>query len=322
LLDAYSVRGTGDFLEEDFRLIAEWGFNFVRLPLCYTLWTDSAAAPMDSQQRHEPMLAKIDRAVDLGRRYGLHVNLNLHRAPGYSVNGERAEPYNLWKDARAQEAFCFQWERFAQRYRGISSTELSFNPVNEPPAPAPGVMSRQDHGRVMRAVVGAIRAQDPGRLIILDGLGWGNMPLPELADLGVGQSCRAYMPGGVTHYKAEWVPTGHFPPPVWPGGVNWDLAPWTRADLEAFYRPWADLAARGIGVHCGEGGAYCHTPHGVVLAWLRDVLEILTALNIGLALWCFRGAFGVLDSERVDVAYEDFHGRKLDRKLLALLQEF
>ena len=34
------------------------------------------------------------------------------------------------------------------------------------------------------------------------------------------------------------------------------------------------------------------------------------------------GSFGVLDSGRKDVAYEDWHSHKLDRELLALLQEF
>jgi endoglucanase len=38
-------------------------------------------------------------------------------------------------------------------------------------------------------------------------------------------------------------------------------------------------------------------------------------------MWNFRGAFGVLDSGRADVAYEDFRGRKLDRKMLDLLRE-
>lgn len=33
------------------------------------------------------------------------------------------------------------------------------------------------------------------------------------------------------------------------------------------------------------------------------------------------GDFGILDSERKDVAYEDWHGHLLDRKMLDLLQE-
>jgi len=52
------------------------------------------------------------------------------------------------------------------------------------------------------------------------------------------------------------------------------------------------------------------------------VLDILTPHNIGYALWNFRGAFGILDSGRSDVAYEDWHGHKLDREFLNLLQEF
>ncbi len=77
-----------------------------------------------------------------------------------------------------------------------------------------------------------------------------------------------------------------------------------------------------MGVHCGEGGAFRHTPHDVFLRWYRGVLDILTGYNIGYALWNLRGSFGVLDSERVDVDYEDWYGHKLDRKLLELMQGY
>ncbi|MEI8196763.1 MAG: cellulase family glycosylhydrolase [Phycisphaerae bacterium] len=318
LLEAFSVTSRGDFIEDDFRLIADWGFDFVRLPMAYTLWIEKG----DVYRLKESMLAKIDRAVDWGQRYGLHVCLNFHRAPGYSVNAERPEPFNLWKDQAACEAFCFHWGAFAKRYKGIDSGHLSFNLVNEPANPSFTGMTRQDHERVIRAGYAAIKQADPHRLVIMDGLNWGTMPCPELADLPLAQSCRAYLPGGVSHYQANWVDSSAFPVPVWPGGVNWDLTPWDRAMLEEFYRPWGELARQGVGVHCGEGGAFKYTPHAVVLAWLRDVLEILTSLNIGMALWNFRGAFGVLDSERSDVAYESVQGHQLDRKLLSLLQEF
>ena len=43
---------------------------------------------------------------------------------------------------------------------------------------------------------------------------------------------------------------------------------------------------------------------------------------MGWALWNFRGANGVLDSQRADVKYEDFGGHKLDRKMLELLQRY
>ena len=50
-------------------------------------------------------------------------------------------------------------------------------------------------------------------------------------------------------------------------------------------------------------------------------MDILKGHGIGWALWNFRGSFGILDSGRQDIEYEDWHGRKLDRKLLAMLQK-
>ncbi len=40
------------------------------------------------------------------------------------------------------------------------------------------------------------------------------------------------------------------------------------------------------------------------------------------AMWNFSGGFGIVDSDRADVKYEEWHGRKLDREMLKLLQEF
>jgi endoglucanase len=311
LLEMFTMRSRGDWQEDDFRWIREFGFNFVRLPTCYRLWiTDS-----DDYKINEAMLAKLDLAVELGGKYNLHVSINFHRAPGYSVNQEFKEPMNLWKDQAALDAFCFHWQMLAKRYKGISKDKLSFDLVNEPPNEGER-MSRADHERVVRAAVAAIRAISPDRLVIADGLSWGNEPMPELADLKIGQSCRAYQPMFISHYKASWVNSKDYPEPAWPGNG------WDRKRLEQHYQKWADVAKMGVGVHCGEGGAFNKTPHGVVLAWLRDVLEVLTGHGIGLALWNFRGSFGILDSDRADVQYEDFNGHKLDRKLLQLLQEF
>jgi endoglucanase len=315
LLEMFTTHSDGEFRAEDFQWIADWGFDFVRLPMCYTLWTHADSV----YHIREPMLEKIDRAITLGQASGIHVSLNFHRAPGYSVNPERTEPFDLWHDDEALKAFCFHWQLFAKRYRGIPSDELSFDLVNEPPAPSGPGMTREDHERVMRATVEAIREVDPNRLVIVDGLSWGNDPSPELADLGVAQSCRAYAPMGVSHYKASWVEGEKYPLPVWPGALHGDEV-WDRVRLEEHYEQWADLARHGVGVHCGEGGAFNRTPHDVFLRWFRDVLEILTGHNIGYALWNFRGSFGVLDSAREDVEYEDWHGHQLDRKLLMLLQ--
>lgn len=92
------------------------------------------------------------------------------------------------------------------------------------------------------------------------------------------QSCRGYTPFHFTHYKAHWCNISHWPKGGWPftdpGGKVWD-----KRALEAFYAPWVKLKDSGVGVHCGEGGAYCFTEHEHVLAWMRDWLETLAALS-------------------------------------------
>ncbi len=311
LLEKFNAGGAGPFQESDFRWIHEWGFDFVRLPMDYRCWTDKA----DPYKIDEKVLKEIDQAVELGRQHAVHVCLCLHRAPGYTV-AKPAEKLDLWTSEEAQRQFDFQWSHMAQRYRGVASTGLSFNLVNEP-----GRVPKDAYVRVVRRVAAAIRKGDPDRLIIADGLSWGRDPVYELADLGIIQSTRGYDPFGLTHYQAAWVGGQKWSKPTWPlkqGDKLLDRAWLYRDRIE----PWKKLEAQGGGVHVGEWGAFNHTPHDVVLPWMRDVLGLWREAGWGWALWNFRGSFGILDSGRSDTAYDDFHGHKLDRRMLELLREF
>ncbi len=319
--------GQGQILEDDLRWIRDWGFDFIRLPMDYWLWIDTdwkttrKLAPDDFFKIREATLEKVDRAVELCRGYGLHLSLNFHRAPGYCINDPEREPLVLWRDALAEEAFVHHWDLFARRYRSIPRDALSLNLLNEAPNPREGYMSRADYARVMGRATNAIRRHSPDRIVIVDGLSVGNDIVTELIPSGVAQSVHAYWPAGISHYRASWVDRNQsFPTPTWPllngdGSIQAD-----RQKLEQRFAPWGDLVQQGIGVHCGECGAYNKTPYAVFLGWFRDVMDILKGHRIGYALWNFRGSFGILDSGRADITYEDWHGHKLDRQLLALLQ--
>jgi len=310
--------GRGIVAENDLRWIRDWGFDYVRLPMDYWMWVGSdwrrtrRLTPDDVLKFDIEGLAKVDRAVELCRQFGLHLTLSFHRAPGYCIDGAEREPFVLWSDAAAEEAFVSHWEVFARRYRAEPAASLSFNLLNEPPASGEDGVSRLDYARVMTRAIGAIRSVSPERTLIVDGMGAGDELVPELEPLGVAQSIHCYWPQELSHYRAPWVDgRDSFPVPEWPRAG--------RAELERRYAPWGELARRGIGVHCGELGCYRHTPAEVALAWLGDVLDVLRAEAIGWALWNFRGDFGVLDSGRNDVRYEDWHGHRLDRRLLELL---
>jgi endoglucanase len=297
-------------IEDDYRKIRDLGFDFVRLPLWYTQWS----SPANWKQMDETVLRRIDDAVGFARKHGLHTNLCFHRAPGYCVASEPREPFDLFTDQEALDAFCHHWQHFAHRYDGIEARELSFNLLNEP------VAKREQHERVMRTAVAALRAISPKRPILLDGLRYAQAPLPELQDLGVAQSVHSYEPHRLSHYKAAWVAgADKLPEPSWPI-LRDGKAVYGREQLERYYAPWDALAASGVGIHCGECGCYNRTPHPVFIAWFSDVLDLLTARNIGYALWEFRGPFGLLDAERPGAVYEDWYGHRLDRQLMDLLR--
>ncbi len=315
--------------DDAFKWMRDWGFDFVRVPIAYPWYLNidrsKETTPEDTYRIDEAQVARIDAFVERAQRAGMHVSLNLHRAPGYCVNAGFHEPFNLWRDQAALDAFCFHWEMWAKRYDGMPNRSISFDLVNEPSMRADmndqhsarSAVPAEDYLRVAKAASERIRSITPGRLVIADGNNGGHTAVPELADLNLGQSCRGYVPFHISHYKAPWVfqDPESLPPPRWPNGEEEN-----RAALEAFYQPWFDLQAQGVGVHCGECGCYNRTPHDVFLAWFGDVLSVLSERGIGFGLWEMIGDFGILDSDRSDVAYEDWHGHKLDRKLLQLLQ--
>jgi endoglucanase len=308
------------FRERDFEWMARWGFDFARLPCSYWAWADRA----DWKTIDEDALKPLDEAIAFGRRHGIHINLNLHRIPGYCVNGRELEPELLFDSPRdsmlkALDAAVHHWRYLARRYKDVPATALSFDLFNEPPF-------MKDHDRyheVARALVGAIREETPQRLIVADGADIGQTPVPGLIDLGLVQSTRGYLPKMVSHYTATWVPKNEFESfevPTWPmvdaQGVRWDREK-LRAEL---IEKWNPLTDRGVPVHVGEWGCFTATPHAVAIGWMTDLLALWKEAGWGWALWNLRGAFGIVDSNRPDVRYEDFEGHKLDRRMLEMLR--
>jgi endoglucanase len=305
--------------ESDFEWMAEWGFDFARLPLSYWAWTNRK----DWMSIDERALAPVDQAIEYGRQHGVHINLCLHRIPGYCVNGRELEPFLLFDSPResmekALAAATHQWRFFTERYQAIPSARLSFDLFNEPP----WMDDQTRYVEIVRALVAAIREKSPDRLIVADGADLGQTPVPGIVDLGLVQSTRGYLPKAVSHYTATWVPKNEFESfanPTWPlvdaKGQTWDRGK-LRQELIA---KWQPLVARGVPIHVGEWGCFNRTPHDVTLAWMNDLLALWKEAGWGWAMWNLRGSFGIVDSERSDVAYEDFHGHKLDRRMLELL---
>lgn len=282
------------FEEEDFQLIRDWGFDFVRLPLSYRCLT-TQEQPFELT---EYGMAKIDAAIELGEKYGIHVNLCFHRAPGFSINDDELEPFGWMDDSPAKDHFCNMWCDFTRRYKGIASKRLSFNFINEPDEkPRIGTnLTRPVYAELMRRVIQEVHAIDPQRHCIFDGWRASTEPMPELADItNTSQSVHCYYPHELTHHK---IGGGYFEPiPAWPTHAPENIY-WDRNALEMHIRKWINFSVeKSVGVHVGECGCFHFTPHNVMMAWADDLFSLFHEYNIGFALWNLRGPFGILKEQ-------------------------
>ncbi len=87
--------------------MAEWGFNFARLPLNYWVWS----SPKDWMTIRPEALEPLDKALELGQQHGIHLCMGFHRIPGYCINMRQLEPFQLFDSPRdsmlrALEAAC------------------------------------------------------------------------------------------------------------------------------------------------------------------------------------------------------------------------
>jgi aryl-phospho-beta-D-glucosidase BglC (GH1 family) len=295
--------------------LAREGFDFVRLPTDYRVWTTG----FDYLHPDETVFESIDAYLAACRARGIHLSLNLHRAPGYCITRNELERHNLWLDLEAQDTFVFLWSGFARRYLGVAPEDLSFDLINEPPAIGLNGFSRESHESLVRRTVAAIRAIDPTRPIVIDGLDGGNLAMPELTDLGLTHSGRGYAPYPVSHWGAEW----------WDGwrqggeprypGVLYEGRRWGKDDIRAFYEPWRAVERSGTPIHIGEFGCYNKTPNADALRWFADLLGLFREFGWGYAMWNFEGPFGIVGHGRPGARIEQRDGYPVDVDLLDLM---
>lgn len=76
--------------EQDFKWMADWGFDFVRIPIAYPCYLNYDPAigrniyPEETVDFREEAIEAIEKVVYAANKYNLHVSLNLHRAPGFA----------------------------------------------------------------------------------------------------------------------------------------------------------------------------------------------------------------------------------------------
>lgn len=155
--------------EDDIKFIKSVGFNTVRIPLHYGLFmTDDGVLQGDGWRL-------LDRVLGWVRAADLYAILDIHAAPGgqTGINHDDGPGYPLMFYVPKHRAMTVKlWEAIAKRYAGNPAI-LGYDLLNEPIAPYHDVATLNPRLEPFyKQATAAIRAVDPGRVIILAGGQW------------------------------------------------------------------------------------------------------------------------------------------------------
>ncbi len=174
--------------EEYISLLAEHGFNFLRVPLIF----QDIFEEQSVEYARPGVLWKMDELVNLCAKYGIHVCFDVHYMPGQTMNVDNTDDY-LFDNADSQKLFVEFWSKLAGHYCNVPSNLLSFDLLNEPHNLEFNLENDQ-YAAVMLPAIDAIKAVSPERLIFVDMVDHvkGN-PIEELAEAEVAQAVHPYV---------------------------------------------------------------------------------------------------------------------------------
>ena len=311
--------------QSDFRRIADWGFDNVRLPFDHPL-----LCPTDDLDNcNEAGFAWLDTAFAWAEEAGLKLILDMHSLPGFTFMDPINNPNgvsSLFTEKRLQDVYFGLWQTIARRYAGRFPAVV-FELANEIVAPDPQLWNDLAAGAVR-----AIREVEPERPIVVGSNCWNVCgtfsDLAPVDDPNIIYNFHFYNPFTFTHQRASWSPEMVFYdravkyPGNAPGmreaaararddGKEWvakqleSLAGFfedrvsDQTHLEELMQPSFTFAkAHGVPLYCGEFGAISHAGLEDRLNWFRDVLTIFRRHNVAWSLWSYKGmAFGVVDGK-------------------------
>ncbi len=287
--------------EEDFKQIAGWGFDHVRLPFDYELLEKDSGETLDENFKY------LDRAVAWGNSYKLNVILDLHKTIGYDFNDfGNSEKNNLFQSDFAKERFQSLWDRVSARY--AKAPNVAFELLNE----VTDLSFAEPWNALIVRAVETIRKNAPETPIIYGGVCWNsatyvkNLVPPPSSNIIY--TFHLYEPLLFTHQKAPWVKAldnGKDIPYTTDmeffrknseclGLVGENLCRSRARTMgpEFFTEFLADAIEyaklQGVPLYCGEYGVIDRADSNETVKWFRDVQEVFRRFDIGNAIWSYK----------------------------------
>lgn len=276
MLEAPNEGEWGTVVEERyFGMIAEVGFDTVRIPIHWSGHAD-ATAPYTI----DPVfLARVDEVIEWALDANLQVIVNVH------LYYEMMEtPLTEW------DRYSSIWDQLATHYADYPPS-LMFELLSEPYNELDVLLWNE----IANDTIQLIRQSNPERTLIVGGVEWNGLNalwgLNLPADQNVMATFHYYLPFEFTHQGAEWVGNmdGYL-------GTTWGTEP-EVANIQADFREAAAWSqSTGYPLVLTEFGAYSKADLPSRLAWTTTVRETAHAMGLGSCYWEFNAGFGIYDN--------------------------
>lgn len=185
----YDVWLSNFVTKADIDSLHKWGFNSVRLPMHYNLFTLPAEQEPDSikQTWLTKGFALTDSLLNWCKANNMYLILDLHAAPGGQGNDvniadrDSTKP-SLWQTEANKTKTIELWRRLAERYKNEPNIG-AYDILNEPNWGFDDTLNdkhgqKEEHNQPLKElyvnITKAIRSVDKKHIIIIEGNAWGN----------------------------------------------------------------------------------------------------------------------------------------------------
>jgi endoglucanase len=297
-LDAPTEGAWGSYVKDEyFRVIADAGFEMVRIPFRFSLFI-SGTNPVAV---NEEFLTRVNRAIDKALENGLKVSLAIF----YFPNVDTIETFinSDEKDEKLKQLYGL-WDILADRFKDYSEN-LYFELLNDPHLP----LTYEIWNDALEQLIVAVRAtggNNATRKLVVSPAGWSHLGMLQYLDIPFSDEedpnlivkFHYYEPYSFTYQGVDWGPLAMF-------GAAWLGNVWTGTDYQKeLIRQDLDLAAQWSQSHnrpilLDEFGVRHLADKQSRITYLKFVREEAEKRDIPWLAWTFNinDSFGFYDPE-------------------------
>ena len=172
--------------EIDYKNVAELGMNVIRLPIWYRNFQSDDNGTWYRDENGEIDFSELDGVVEMCKKYGLYLIIDLHGLPGYQNDYDhcgKSKSMSLFNDdekgARYREVVIDFWTELAEHFCGETAIAM-YDLMNEPLGTniTRDKSYQQTFWDFSNDLYKAVRAVDPDHIICMEAI-WDPSAIPS-----------------------------------------------------------------------------------------------------------------------------------------------